>query len=162
MPEQKQDILTQSLLKLENELNTFGTIQSSLKEAHEKLEHAKKEWDTLTKEQQQSALRLVGATQSAIDTTNQVTVQAESITKALIPLAKAIENVNFPLRLDKIDMAVSTQASTMGTFQRTLETGIGDLRAEMVEAKKQGKLILILLVINIAFIAGLAYMVLKK
>jgi len=162
MAEQKQDILSQTLLRLELELDTFGTVQSSLKEAHEKLEDAKKEWDQLTKEQQQSALKLVDATQSAISTTNEVTTQAKSLTGALLPLAKAIENVNFPLRLDKIDMAVSTQASTLATFQGTTERGLNDLRVEIEAAKKRDKMITILLMLNTAVVIGLAILFLRR
>ncbi len=149
MPEQKQDILSQTLLRLEQELETFGNVQRSLKDAYDKLEQAKQEWDRLTKEQQQSALKLVDATQSAIDTTKEVSSQAKALTGALLPLAKAIENVNFPLRLDKIDMAASTQASTVATFQGTTERSFNDLRVEMEASKKSAKGITMLQILNI-------------
>ena len=70
MPEEPQDILTISLLKLEEELTTFGKFQNALVNAREDLKKAEQEWATLTKEQQQSALTLVNATKTAIETTN--------------------------------------------------------------------------------------------
>jgi hypothetical protein len=150
MADQQQDILSQALLELQDELATFGKVQHALKNAHEQLTKAEQEWDKLTKEQQQTALELVGATNAAISATHAVTSQAESLTGALIPLARAIENVNFPLRLDKIDMAVSTQASTMASFQGTTERGFTDLRAEMEKGRKRDIMITTLLIFNTA------------
>ncbi len=124
----QQDILSQSLLKLEDELKSFGTVRSKLKEASEQLEKADIELK-----------QLAGETKKAIVAVEAVTDQTVALSKALIPLAKAIEGVNFPLRLDKIDMAVSTQASTLATFQGTTERGINDLNNEV---KRNGKSVL--------------------
>ena len=174
MPDNQQDMLSQSLQRLENELTLFGTVQNALKEAREKLINAEKEWDRLTKEQQQSALQLVSATKSAINATNVVTSQSKELAESLIPLAKAIETVNFPMRLDKIDMAVSTQASTLASFQGVFERGFRDLHVEMEKggkcvsdgfnsvntamgkASKRGIMITVLLVINTVIVIGLA------
>jgi hypothetical protein len=162
MPDQQQDILTQALLKLQGELATFGKVQHALKTAHEQLTKAEQEWDKLTREQQQTAVELVGATKDAIAATHAVTTQAESLTGALIPLAKAIENVNFPVRLDKIDLAVSTQASTMASFQGTTDRGFSDLRAELEKSGKRDVAMMALLIINASVLLGLAVLFLLR
>jgi len=131
MPEEPQDILTNSLLRLEEELTSFGKFQNALVNARDDLKKAGQEWTKLTKEQQQSALTLVNATKTAIETTNLVVSQTKQLTESLIPLAKAIETVNFPLRLDKIDMGVSTQASTLSSFQTKTERGLNEVQNEM-------------------------------
>lgn len=128
MSAQEQNILSDSLVKLQEELNTFSTVHHELKTAREKLIEAEQEWEKLTLEQQQTAQQLVGATRRAIDATQAVTSQAESLTGALIPLAKAIENVNFPMRLDKIDLAVSMQAATYATLQAITERNFSSLQ----------------------------------
>lgn len=131
MADNQQDILSQALMRLEKELTSFGTVQNALKEAREKLVHAEKEWEKLTREQQQSAIELVSATKSAINATNIVTTQTKELADSLIPLAKAIETVNFPLRLDKIDMASATQASTTAALQGTTERGFDNVHDEI-------------------------------
>jgi hypothetical protein len=165
MPEQEQDILTQSLLKLEEELGAFGAVHHKLKEAHDQLSQAEIEWQRLTKEQQQTALELVGATKHAIAATHAVTAQAETLAGALLPLAKAIENVNFPMRLDKVDMAVSTQALAISSLQATSErgfAGINDrlgraderLSALMTAAKTRHRVVVGLVILNLIIVAG--------
>jgi hypothetical protein len=170
MPEEPQDILTISLLKLEEELTTFGKFQNALVNAREDLKKAEQEWATLTKEQQQSALTLVNATKTAIETTNLVVAQTKSLTETLIPLARAIETVNFPLRLDKIDMAVATQASTLSSFQTKTERGLNETQDELKrhgteilnvnsnieESKKRDWLIIGLLILNTISVAAMA------
>lgn len=168
MPEEPQDLLTNSLLKLEEELTSFGKFQNALVNARNDLQKAEKEWTALTKEQQQSALTLVNATKTAIETTNLVVAQTKTLTESLIPLAKAIETVNFPLRLDKIDMAVATQASTLSSFQTKTERELNEMldsfsvvTAEIEKAKKRDWIIIGLLVMNalsVAIIATLSYM----
>lgn len=117
MTADSQDVLTQALTKLQGELELFDGVQKALKGAHQRLVEAEKEWGALTTEQQRTAGELVQMTKAAIEATQAVTGQASALTSALIPLAKAVENVNFPLRLDKLDMAVTTQASTLSSFQ---------------------------------------------
>jgi hypothetical protein len=163
MPEEPQDILTNSLLKLEEELTSFGKFQNALVNARDDLKKAEQEWTTLTKEQQQSALILVNATKTAIETTNLVVVQTKTLTESLIPLAKAIETVNFPLRLDKIDMAVATQASTLSSFQTKTERELNEMldgfsvvTAEIEKAKKRDWIIIGLLVMNALSVAIIA------
>jgi hypothetical protein len=131
MAEQEQNLLSQSLLKLEEELTSFGEVHQALKAAHEQLIKAEHEWDRLTKEQQQTALELVGNTKAAIAATHAVTAQAETLARALLPLAKAIESVNFPMRLDKVDMAVSTQALALSSLQGTTERGFNDINGRI-------------------------------
>lgn len=117
MTADSQDVLTQALTKLQGELEQFDGVQKALKGAHQRLVEAEKEWGALTAEQQRTAAELVKMTRAAIEATQAVTGQASALTSALVPLAKAVENVNFPLRLDKIDMAVTTQASSLSSFQ---------------------------------------------
>lgn len=117
MTTDSQNVLTQALTKLQDELEQFDGVQKALKGAHQRLVEAEKEWGALTAEQQRTATELVKMTQSAIEATQAVTGQASALTSALIPLAKAVENVNFPLRLDKLDMAVTTQSSALSSFQ---------------------------------------------
>lgn len=134
MPEQDQDILSKSLLRLQEELTSFGKVHGALKTAHEELIKAELEWKDLTVKQQLTAQDLVGATKAAIAATHAVTLQAETLAGALLPLAKAIENVNFPLRLDKIDMAVSTQASMVSSLQATTERNLTNLQDRIAKA----------------------------
>jgi len=172
MVEQEQNILSLSLIKLQEELTTFSEVHGALKGAHEELIKAEQEWKQLTEEQQQTASQLVGATENAIVATNAVTVQAETMAGALIPLAKAIENVNFPLRLDKIDMAVSTQASTLAAVQGTTErhfnglhdrigkndenmsSGFAVAKKTAEAARKMNIIIILLLILNLLLVAG--------
>lgn len=172
MPEQEQNILSESLLRLEEELTSFGAVQMALKNAHEQLIKAKKEWNRLTKEQQQTAEELVGNTKDAIAATHAVTAQAGKLANALLPLAKAIESVNFPMRLDKVDMAVSTQASLLSSLQGTTERGLSVIHerigkvdeavaegaaAAKVSADTAGKrhtTAIILLIVNLLFALG--------
>lgn len=148
MAEQDQDILSKALLELQDELVTFVKVQDALKIAHNKLTEAEQEWGKLTKEQQQTALELVAATKNAIAATHTVTSQAESLAGALIPLAKAIENVNFPVRLDKIDLAVSTQASMMSAFKGNTEHAFNDLHSTMEKGRKRDVMITTLIIFN--------------
>ncbi len=131
MADDKQDILSQALLEFQDELTTFGKVQKALKSAHDELIRAEREWEKLTKEQQQTALELVSSTKDAVAATHAVTNQTESLAGALIPLAKAIEQVNFPMRLDKIDLGISTQASTMATFHGAIDRGFNGLNEEI-------------------------------
>jgi len=163
MPEEPQDLLTNSLLKLEEELTSFGKFQNALVNARNDLQKAEKEWTALTKDQQQSALTLVNATKTAIETTNLVVAQTKTLTESLIPLAKAIETVNFPLRLDKIDMAVATQASTLSSFQTKTERELNEMldsfslvTAEIEKTKKRDWIIIGLLVLNLLSVATMA------
>jgi|GEM_PF-4162276 len=157
----QQDVLSNALLKLEDELKTFGSVSKKLKNAEEQLDGAQIELK-----------QLAGETKKAIVAVEDVTKQTANLSKTLIPLAKAIEGVNFPLRLDKIDMAVSTQASTTSSLQVTVERGMSNLNASLVtvnnnfveacnslnvkaiEARKLSITILVLLVINL--LVGLA------
>lgn len=180
MADNQQDILSQTLMRLEKELTSFGTIQNVLKEASEKLMHAEKEWEKLTREQQQSAIELVNATKSAINATDVVTTQTKELADSLIPLAKAIETVNFPLRLDKIDMAAATQASTLASLQGVTERGFSDnrgalqniekgvtdgfcaLSSAMTAASKRDTIISILLGINLAVLVAIVILMLMR
>ena len=156
-----QDVLSNALLKLEDELKTFGSVRNKLEKAEEQLEGT-----------QVVLKQLAGETSKAIAAVTDVTNQTVSLSKTLVPLAKAIEGVNFPLRLDKIDMAVSTQASTTASLQVTFERGMSTLNASLAtvnnnlveacnslnvkatEARKLNIFMTILLVINL--LVGLA------
>ncbi|MEI7482812.1 MAG: hypothetical protein WCK75_10750 [Elusimicrobiota bacterium] len=163
MPEKQQDVLTLALIDLEKELTSFGSLQNALKDAHQQLTEAEQKWASLTKEQQKTALDLVDATKKAIANTNQVTAQTESLTGALIPLAKAIEQVNFPLRLDKIDLGVSTQASTMAAFQGAIDRGFKDFRDEADKSKKRDTKLTIILFLNTVGLLGfIVYHIMKR
>lgn len=216
MADSNQDLLSEALIDLQNELKTFGKIGDALEGAHKKLTAAEKEWERLTvvqqenadnaqkkwakaaqdqqkewsivsksqqdewiklsQEQQEKATKLVKATEDAIIVTKSVTVQTQRLTESILPLAKAIENVNFPLRLDKIDLAVSSQLSSLSSLQGTTERGFGDLRGkieysskamdegfalvgnQMMDAKKKAGLITILLAVNSAVLIVIAIM----
>ncbi len=155
MPEEPQDVLTNSLLKLEEELTSFGTIQNALVNARKDLQKAEQEWERLTKEQQQSALTLVSATKSAIETTNLVVDQTKTLAASLIPLAKAIETVNFPLRLDKIDMGLSTQVSTLTSLQGKIEREFNEAKDEFHASKKRDWIIIGLIAVNTMVVTAL-------
>jgi len=127
MKADSQDVLTEALTQLQSELEQFDGVQKALKGAHERLMDAEKEWRSLTVEQQLTAADLVQATKAAIEATQAVTGQASALTAALIPLAKAVENVNFPLRLDKIDLAVTTHSSSLASFQTASNRRFDDL-----------------------------------
>ena len=165
MANDKMDILNKTLLGLESELESFGKTKDALSTAHNELSTAREElisrtkelqekwikeqakWATTTKnqqtewmkliqEQQENAGKLVKTNEDSIVITKSVTVQAQRLAESLIPLAKAIEGVNFPLRLDKIDMAVSTQASTTASIQGAVERGFGNLHSSMESVNK--------------------------
>lgn len=166
MTADSQDVLTQALTKLQGELEQFDGVQKALKGAHQRLVEAEQEWGALTAEQQRTAAELVKMTKAAIEATQAVTGQASALTSALIPLAKAVENVNFPLRLDKIDMAVTTQASTLASFQsaadrRFDELGRADQEAVKAIAAVQGRIgrfgwiTVVLLLLNTAALIAL-------
>lgn len=122
------DVLNATLIELEQELTSFGDLQARLKQAYDKLSSAEQEWSKMTEEQRESAFKLVEQTKLAIAATQAVAIEAQTMTKALVPLVKAIENVNFPNRLDKIDLTLTTQASTMANFQGATSQGFTDLR----------------------------------
>ena len=124
---EKQDILTKALVQLQGELEQFEGVQKALKSAYQRLFEAEKEWGSMTADQQRTAADLVQATKAAIKATLVVTGQASALTTALVPLAKAVENVNFPLRLDKIDMAVTTQSSALASFQAAADRRFDEL-----------------------------------
>jgi len=148
-------------------------MHGKLQKAHDELETAKQKWTALTLEQQQTGQKLIDATNSAIAATQKVTVQAEAMTSALIPMAKAIEQVNFPLRLDKIDLGISTQASTMATFQGAIDRGFNGVKDELtgmrenatkefgavksaqVDSRKMQIFIIVLLLFNLAAVGSL-------
>ncbi|MEI6166994.1 MAG: hypothetical protein WCS52_07345 [bacterium] len=173
MADEHKDVFSQALINLEQELAAFGSVQKALKGAHDELIKAEEEWAQLTKEQQQTAVELVSSTKDAIAATHAVTSQTEALAGALIPLAKAIEQVNFPMRLDKIDLGISTQASTMATFQGAIDRGFSSVCAEVdkngktmadgftavsesqVAARKRDVMMTALLVINTLILTGL-------
>jgi hypothetical protein len=160
MSDNEQDSLSRALLRLEQELMLFGTVRNALKEAHEKLTTAGQEWEKVSREQQQSVSDLVNASQVALHAANVATAQTKALTEVVMPLAKAIDAVNFPLRLDKIDMVCATQASTLSALQGNADRNFTGLRGEIqsfatAAGKRQGVL-LILLGINITILTGLA------
>lgn len=130
MTADSQDVLTQALTKLQAELEQFDGVQKALEGAHQLLVEAEKELGARTAEQQRTAAELVKMTRAAIEATQAVTGQASALTSALIPLAKAVENVNFPLRLDKLDMAVTTQSSALSSFQAEANRRFDEIKQE--------------------------------
>lgn len=128
MTADSQDALTQALTQLESELEQFDGVQKALKNAHQCLIEAKQEWSLLTAEKQRSAIELFETAKAAIKVTEDVTGQVSALTCALVPVAKAIESVNFPLRLDKIDMAVTTQSSTLVSNQAATDRRFDELK----------------------------------
>lgn len=137
------DQLTEALERLKQELSAFGDVQEALKTAHDKLTRAEQEWENLTKEQQATAKELVAATKEAIAATKAVTDNSGKLTDALVPLAEAINEVNFPLRLDKIDLAVATQAShsakllnEIGSVDENVAEGFSKVDANALATKK--------------------------
>jgi chromosome segregation ATPase len=128
MSADEQDVLTQALTRLQGELEQFDGVQKALKGAHQRLVEAEQEWGALTAEQQRMAAELVKMTKAAIEATQAVTERASALTSALIPLAKAIENVNFPLRLDKLDMAVTTHASALSSLQNQVDRRFDEIK----------------------------------
>ena len=128
MTADSQDALTQALTRLEGELEQFDGVQKALKDAHQRLIEAKQEWSLLTAEKQRNAIELVETAKATIKVTEDLTGQTSALTCALIPLAKAIESVNFPLRLDKIDMVVTTQLSTLVSFQAATDRKFDELK----------------------------------
>jgi hypothetical protein len=156
MTDKQQDTLIENLSKLQEELDSFGKVRDVLKDANEHLTNAMQEWDKLTKEQQQTTLELAEATKGAITGLNSATSKTELLIDILHPLAKAIHDVNFPGRLDKIDMAVSTQTLTMVSFQEVTGRSFTVLQSKMEKGRKRDRIITILLSINIAFLTGSA------
>lgn len=112
-----QEVLTQALAKLQSELEQFDGIQKALKKAEQRLVEADQEWRKNTAEQQRAVTDLARMTKTAIEGSQVATQQSSKLASSLIQLAKAIENVNFPMRLDKIDIAVTTQFSSITSFQ---------------------------------------------
>lgn len=117
MTNEAPEMLTEAVLNLQSELDKVASVQKLLAEASQRLDKADEEWKSRTAEHQRTTTELVQATKDAIQAMQDVTQKSSIMASALVPLAVAIKNVNFPLRLDKIDMAVTTQASTLAAFQ---------------------------------------------
>ncbi len=150
MTTDSQDELTKALTHLQSELEQFDGMQKALKGAKQQLEEAAAEWGSLTLEQQRTAADLIKATKTAIEATEAVTEQASELTAALLPLAKAVENVDFPRRLDKIDMAVTTQSSALMSFQATADRRFDVLDAIHARVGRFGWFSVVLLMLNSA------------
>jgi DNA repair exonuclease SbcCD ATPase subunit len=150
MTTDSQGVLTEALTQLQSELEQFDGMQKALKGAKQRLDEAEKEWASLTQEQQLTAAELIKATKDAIEATKAVTGQASVLTAALLPLAKAVENVDFPRRLDKIDMAVATQSSALMSFQATADRRFDVLDAIHARVGRFGWFSVVLLMLNSA------------
>lgn len=112
-----QDYLKKSLVDFQSELENFKGIQETLNQARENLISAEHSWNESTAENKQSIKNVIEIVSSSIESNLIVTEKLGSLCEALGPLVKSIEAVNFPLRLDKIDMASSTQAATLVSIQ---------------------------------------------
>jgi hypothetical protein len=120
------DELTQALLTLEGNLESFRSAQHAHASAHQRFA-----------EQEKTTTQLCDATMAAIAAAEFVTSQTQSLAEGLIPLAKAIQDVNFPLRLSEMHLAVLTQASKTAALQRDIERGVHELRADIERAQEK-------------------------
>ena len=110
-----QDYLKKSLVDFQAELENFKGVQETLNDARENLINAERSWSESTAENKQSIKDIIDIVSGSIESNEKVTKSLAGLCKSLGPLVKSIEDVNFPLRLDKIDIAVSTHASTLST-----------------------------------------------
>ena len=110
-----QDYLKKSLVDFQAELETFKGLQETLNDARENLINAERSWSSSTAANKKSIKDIIDIVSGSIESNENVTKSLDSLCKSLGPLVKSIEAVNFPLRLDKIDIAVSTHASTLSS-----------------------------------------------
>ena len=110
-----QDYLKKSLVDFQNELETFKGLQLTLNEAKENLIGAERSWNESSAENKKSIKNIIEIVSGSVASAEIVNKSLANLCESLDPLVKSIEAVNFPIRLDKIDMAVSTQASTLAS-----------------------------------------------
>lgn len=138
----EQDALAKSLLELEEQLSSLGTVQQVLAKAQEgcelatqKLTEAEQSWESWTAEQKQLIGELVRVTAQSVTSVHTVTEQLESVGSSLLSLGNAIQRVDFPQRLDKIDLAVSSQLALMTALQAEIERKHLNLLAEIEQGR---------------------------
>lgn len=148
MSEQTEpDLLAESLLKLEEELSSLGAVQQALNSAREKIESAHEQYKLATEKlegteqeirtwaagQKQIVTELMQRVEQTASEMSDAITQLDSASNSLVSLGKAIQDVNFPQRLDKIDFAVSSQSSQlsmMTAFQADVAKKLADLHAD--------------------------------
>jgi hypothetical protein len=120
------DELTQALLNFEGKLESFRSAQHAHASAHRRFV-----------EQEETTKQLFDATREAITAAEFVTSQIQSLAEELVPLAKAIRDVNFPSRLAEMHVAVTRHASKTADLQSDMERRLSDLRTEIERAHQK-------------------------
>ncbi len=113
--------INEALVQLQQELETLGSATKKVDEAKEKIEKSLKSW----KEQHGKDKELLDQTSEALTNSlgklNEFSETSQETSQKLIALAKSIDNVNFPNRLDKLDNITSLLASQTANLQSNIE-----------------------------------------
>lgn len=170
-----QDYLKKSLVDLQAELETFKGLQETLNDARENLINAERSWSESTAANKKSIKDIIEIVSGSIASNENVTKSLAGLCKTLVPLVKSIEDVNFPLRLDKIDIAVSTHASTLSSVHTlvthefrmlaeknelnldSIEDEFDSVNASVKSISSRLRLMLSLLVVNLGLVASIVF-----
>ena len=117
----EQDVLKKSLIELQAELESLSEIKDSFEKARTNLVEAKSTWNAALVDNKTSIIELIRVAMNTTELADKTIKKIDKLCDSLDPIAKSIESINFPLRLDKIDMAISTQASTIASMQVHVE-----------------------------------------
>lgn len=112
--------INEALVKLQEELEKFKTATEKLDEAKRTSEVSLSKWKSQHEKDQKILEKTSKALTKSIQTLEDFAENSQNTMESLSELAKSIDNVNFPNRLDKIDNNTSLLSAQTENLQTNL------------------------------------------
>ncbi len=122
MATEKADVLSDALLQLQGELDSYKDLYQALEEAKEKIASAESLLKSRAEDQWKANQAQLDSMSRAVTAIDVAAGQSKQLAESLIAVADGVNRVNFPDRLDRIDQSVAGQLAGFNDFQTSQAT----------------------------------------